>query len=107
MADAIREAYGDLFAIKARSTPGDRELIEGKFKSVHNASPHTAKLMGNTFFALLDLADLSSIPGEKVESKISATEKVSAAAQTSEVPRRCIARRCITTFRFICQQRST
>src|SRR6266852_2977335 len=60
MADAIREAYGDLFTIKANPTDADRPLIEGKFKSAHNASPNVAKLMASTFYSLLDLADLST-----------------------------------------------
>jgi hypothetical protein len=58
MGEALREAYGDLFTIKAKPTEADFPLIEGKFKSVHNASTNTAKLMANTFFALLELADL-------------------------------------------------
>jgi hypothetical protein len=45
MAEALRTAYGDLFTIRAQPTPADRSLIEGKFKSTHNASPNTAKLM--------------------------------------------------------------
>jgi hypothetical protein len=60
MADALREAYGDLFTIKAQPGPADRTLITGKFKSAHNASPNTAKLMANTFYSLLELADFSS-----------------------------------------------
>ena len=60
MAEALREAYGDLFTIKASPTDADRPLIEGKFKSVHNASPVTARLMASTFYSLLDLADMSS-----------------------------------------------
>jgi uncharacterized protein DUF5343 len=59
MADALREAYGDVFTIKANPTDADRPLIEGKFKSVHNASANVAKLMANTFYSLLELADLS------------------------------------------------
>lgn len=58
LGEALREAYADLFTIKAKPTDADFSLIEGKFKSVHNASTTTAKLMANTFFALLDLADL-------------------------------------------------
>ena len=64
MGEAIREAYGDLFTIRAKPTPADRELIEGKFKSTHNASPNTAKLMASTFFGLLDLADLDHASAE-------------------------------------------
>ena len=74
MADAIREAYGDLFTIKAKPTTADRELIEGKFKSAHNASPNTAKLMASTFFALLDLADFSTTPEPKAETKTTQPE---------------------------------
>ena len=66
MADALREAYGDLFTIKAKPTEADRALIEGKFKSTHNVSPNVAKLMASTFYALLDLADLSTGPSAPV-----------------------------------------
>ena len=59
MGDALREAYSDLFVIKANPTEKDKELIEGKFKSVHNAKHRPAELMAKTFFALLKLADLS------------------------------------------------
>lgn len=69
MADGMRDAYGDLFTIKSKPTPSDRELIEGKFKSTHNATPNTAKLMAATFYALLDLADFSQKPAQKVETK--------------------------------------
>jgi hypothetical protein len=73
MGEAIREAYSDLFTIRAKPTSSDRQLIEGKFKSTHNASPTTAKLMANTFYALLDLADLSSNPEPKSEASTSST----------------------------------
>ena len=69
MAEAIKEAYGDLFTIKAKPTTADRDLIEGKFKSTHNASPNTAKLMAATFFALLELADLNAPPPATPEAK--------------------------------------
>lgn len=62
MAEALREAYGDLFTIKALPTDTDKELIEGKFRSAHNASPVTARLMASTFYSLLDLADMSGSP---------------------------------------------
>ncbi len=84
MAEAIREAYGDLFTIKAKPTISDRELIEGKFKSVHNASPTTAKLMASTFYALLDLADLSTSPEQKVEIKAASTESTPSVVQENE-----------------------
>ena len=67
MAEALRECYGDLFTIKSNPNTVDRDLIEGKFKSTFNATPLTAKLMANTFFALLALADLSGQPAPKKE----------------------------------------
>jgi hypothetical protein len=71
MAQAVREAYSDLFTIKAEPAETDRALIEGKFKSAHNASERTSKLMASTFFSLLPLADLKSAsPTVHVDSKI-------------------------------------
>ncbi len=62
MGEALREAYGDLFVIKANPTDADRALIEGKFKSAHNATDRVAKLMASTFYSLLSLADLQPAP---------------------------------------------
>jgi hypothetical protein len=63
MAAALKEAYGDLFLIKAKPTKADAAAITGKFKSFHNASEDVAQRMSKTFFALLDLADLHAIEG--------------------------------------------
>ena len=60
MAEALRRAYGDIFVLKAKPTEKDRNLIQGKFKSVHNASENMAKLMASTFFALMALADMDA-----------------------------------------------
>lgn len=60
MAQALREAYSDLFVIKANPSDSDRPLIEGKFKSTFNTTDRMAKLMANTFFSMMSLADLSS-----------------------------------------------
>lgn len=62
MAQALREAYSDLFIIKDPPTEKDRLLIEGKFKSVHNATERTADLMTRTFFGLAKLANFSGGP---------------------------------------------
>ena len=58
LGEALREAYGDLFTIKANPTKADGALIEGKFKSAHNTSERVAQLMASTFFSLLALADI-------------------------------------------------
>lgn len=61
MGAALRDAYGDLFTIRASPAAADRKLIEGKFRSTHNVSANVAKLMASTFYALLELADLSPV----------------------------------------------
>jgi len=66
MADALREAYEDLFHINEKPTSADRAAIEGKFKSVHNATDRIASEQAKTFEALLKLADLD---GTKPASK--------------------------------------
>lgn len=60
MGEAIKEAYSDIFLIKEIPTSADHSTVEGKFKSYHNCSDNVAINMRRTFFALLDLADLSS-----------------------------------------------
>jgi hypothetical protein len=70
MGEAVKDAYSDLFLIKSNPTAKDKPLIEGKFKSYNNASDNAAKLMGKTFYALLDLSELDfddkKLQGEKV-----------------------------------------
>lgn len=80
MAQAIREAYGDIFLIKEHPTQSDRAAVEGKFKSFHNASENVASLMAKTFFGLLPLADLSAKKGvapAPIETKQVTTEQSS------------------------------
>jgi hypothetical protein len=69
MADALRDAYGDIFLIKEYPAQSDKDAIEGKFKSFHNASENVAGLMTKTFMGLLSLADLSKKPGNTPQVK--------------------------------------
>lgn len=63
MAEALREAYSDIFLIKENPGVSDKVTINGKFKSYHNASDNTASLMTKTFLNLAGLADFrNSIP---------------------------------------------
>ncbi|GEA10372.1 DUF5343 domain-containing protein [Alteromonas sp. KUL49] len=62
MGEAIKDAYSDLFLIKTHPKEVDKELIEGKFKSTHNAKDRPAELMAKTFFGLLALADIDHSP---------------------------------------------
>ena len=100
MGEAVRDAYGDLFTIKAKPTAGDRKLIEGKFKSVHNATPNTAKLMASTFYALLELADLSS-PTEPKKEKLAEMWSLPRRNRPRRQRRCTIGQRFTTIFRFI------
>lgn len=60
MGQALKEAYEDIFLIKAKPTKDDRDIIQGKFKSYHNVGDRSAQMMTNTFLALLELADINS-----------------------------------------------
>ena len=62
MAEALREAYEDVFHIREVPTQADRPAIEGLFKSKLNSSDKVAQLQGMTFFALLKNADLKAAP---------------------------------------------
>ncbi|MDX2080381.1 MAG: DUF5343 domain-containing protein [Terrimicrobiaceae bacterium] len=69
MGEAVKEAYGDLFLIKAKPTDADKTAIEGKFKSFHNVSDNVAGLMTKTFYGLLSLADLQGETAKKTVSE--------------------------------------
>lgn len=69
MGEALKDAYHDLFLIKAHPTTSDRKAIEGKFKSFHNTSDNVAQLMAKTFFALLSLADINSEPAKHTDAQ--------------------------------------
>jgi hypothetical protein len=56
IAEAIKEAYGDIFVIKAQPTKNDFDAIVGKFKSTYNLTDLTADRSARTFLALLELA---------------------------------------------------
>lgn len=60
MAEALREAYEDLFHISERPSPSHRAAIEGKIKSALNVSDRIARESASTFLALLKLADLDA-----------------------------------------------
>jgi hypothetical protein len=79
LGQALRDAYGDIFTIKANPTQTDRPLIEGKFKSTHNTSERVAQLMANTFFSLLALADIQS-------SSAKAKAEIKPGTETESVP---------------------
>ena len=84
MGDALKEAYSDIFLIKSSPTEKDRDLVQGKFKSYHNASDNVAKLHTNTFYALLDIADLNHDIKPKVVVEAKPEEKTSSTKSKPE-----------------------
>lgn len=80
MAQALRDAYGDIFLIKEHPTDSDKDAIQGKFKSYHNVSDHVASLMTKTFYSLLKLADL------KAQSPAKKSPKTQESAMQPEAP---------------------
>src|SRR4051812_7732154 len=70
LGQAVREAYADIFLIKEHPTASDKNAVEGKFKSFHNASDNVAGLMTKTFYGLLPLADLSVNSPTKAKTEI-------------------------------------
>ncbi|MBI5518752.1 MAG: DUF5343 domain-containing protein [Desulfovibrio sp.] len=75
MGQALKSAYSDLFIIKANPTKADKDAIEGKFKSYHNATEISAKRMASTFFALLDIADIQTSEHRSEEKHIDQNDK--------------------------------
>ena len=82
IAQALRDAYSDIFLIKEHPTTADKTAVEGKFKSFHNASDNVAGLMAKTFFGLLALADLSA----KKRSTTIAMDAIQAPAEKAPPP---------------------
>lgn len=75
MAEALREAYGDIFLIKEHPTDSDKTAIQGKFKSFHNVSDNVASLMMKNFYELLKLSDLKATPKKKKKEEIKTEDK--------------------------------
>jgi hypothetical protein len=75
LGEALKEAYSDIFVISQSPSDADKELIQGKFKSTHNASDRNAELMAKTFYALLDEADIE-INSDPDEEETKPEEKV-------------------------------
>lgn len=63
IAEAIKDAYGDIFVLKAAPSKADEKMIAGKFKSTYNLSDLAAERGARTFLALLDLADPGTLAG--------------------------------------------
>jgi hypothetical protein len=99
MAEALRDAYGDIFLITANPKPSDKGAIEGKFKSFHNVSDNVAQLMTKTFYGLLNLADLNA-PLSPPIAHLTIDEPPGEAAPTEEPSRSITATGRLTGFHY-------
>lgn len=85
LADAVREAYGDLFAVNTRAQQMSIEEVKNKLRTLTQGqkSENVVSLMANTFKALSELADweapsvqMQTSPGEKVAEPVTAKPSV-------------------------------
>lgn len=87
LGEALREAYGDLFLINEQLSEKDRTAVEGKFKQVHNVTDRVAAEQAKTFFALMQLADVTqqnaTTAAASTENPIEKPESVSPPAATT------------------------
>lgn len=98
MAEALRDAYPDLFVINEELSKSDREAVVGRFKSLHDSSDTVAGAQARTFFALLDLADLKAKPAAPtVEAKTTQTRE---AEKESDPPTKKSSQGVTLTYRF-------
>ncbi len=49
LAEAIREAYGDIFVLESKPGENDKDLIAGKYKSTYKLSDIVADRAARTF----------------------------------------------------------
>lgn len=86
MAEAIREAYEDIFTIN--ETPGDKDrgAIKGRFKSTHNVSDSLAECMTKTFYAFLKLADLEAVKRPHRDKKTEKTPEAESGKMKTTTP---------------------
>jgi hypothetical protein len=62
MAQALREAYGDIFHVNEDPTKATKEELVGKFKTATGTSDRVAEAQYHTFKTFLSLADLVAPP---------------------------------------------
>jgi hypothetical protein len=74
LGDALREAYSDIFTLRANPKREDRDTIAGKYRSTYNSSANTAELAAKTFLGLFEHADISESPADNTPPKAATPE---------------------------------
>ena len=110
MGEALKEAYHDLFLIKAHPTKSDQAAITGKFKSYHNASDDVAQRMAKPFSRCL-LWPILTVPQQALprhHKKLLDLHKNQRCRRPLQPrPSACPGSDCIITSRFTCPRQRT
>jgi hypothetical protein len=69
LGEAVRDAYSDIFVLKAKPTNADRPMIAGKYRSSYNLSDNSADRSAATFLALLQLSDPETVHASPIAHK--------------------------------------
>jgi hypothetical protein len=85
LGEALKDAYPEIFHINEQPSQTDKAAITGLFKTTHNVNDTLAGFMSNTFFSLLDIADINgqSKPHKKDAEK---GKKVEESASDEKTP---------------------
>ncbi len=77
LAEALREAYGDLFAVNIKANEITTEEVKNKLRTLTmgQKSDNVLTLMANTFRALADLAEWDLPPAEAIAASTEAAEE--------------------------------
>jgi hypothetical protein len=112
LAEAVKEAYSDIFILKTKPDASDRKMIAGKIKTTYNVSENSADRSAGTFLALLALCDPAALAssGAHIEVKEVPVPNVPPAQELTKpagdaLKHNSAGSACTTTFKFTCQRR--
>ncbi len=76
MAEGLREAYRDVFAVDPEAYKLNNEQMKGIFARLSGKSDRVAELMALTFKSLSKNADFTAVPGSSSSSSYSSSDRV-------------------------------
>ncbi len=87
LADAIKEAYGDLFAVKTKANELSQQEVKNKFRTLTQGkiSDKVLHLMANTFKALVGYAEWDTA-SKKAEDKKEKNDEQATGTKTKDLP---------------------
>ena len=84
LAEAIKDAYSDVFVIKREPSESDIKMIAGKYKSTYNIADSTANRAARTFWALYSMCDHDVLKGKEPSKATKLPQKPEAALEPKE-----------------------